>query len=256
MAYFDQLRLHAAAEGRWRDAQQHLDDLKTASLTEGERLLKDIRSEPRTQQAMAELRQQLGSELTTFSQLWERRIAEFDSKASDALKQHKSRSAADLEAQEDVMRQELSRRRPHFSKYVMRAREALESLVNLQQYGEADVLQRALNAQEAKEQATFSDTLSSQLAHQTKLLHEAAAKTLAALQQRIRASRDQLLSQRKIDFMALLQKHDIRRTETVQREERAQKRTLRRLKQRIDRAAASAGTKQQRLLADDDVLVA
>lgn len=217
-------------------------------------MIRDAKTNATVHSSKSVLRDALANELRAFSTLWEQRLKEFDAQAAQAVEEQRIASAKHVEAQEDIMRSQLVQRKPHFSKHVIRAREALESLIATKHFGDADLVQKTLEQQEAKELAQFHDSISATFAQRTRLLHEAAVKAMAALKQRIDGSKRVLLAQRKMDFMTLLQRHEMKRSDLEDSERRKLSKKVRTLQKKIAVAASGGPLNLNEGLPDDDGL--
>lgn len=211
-------REHVHAK-QYRKAQEVVDAMHAVALHQGRHCQREIRARSaRRSGARQGLDDQQRQQCFAFTQLWEDRLQEFDTKAEQLVNDTKRRHNAEYNEMETLMRGELASRKVHFSTRAMRLREALEKLVALKQYKEADVVQSSLSEMEKAETLKHEEMLSKQFASRTRQLKQKFSKELQVIQQRVRAERDTLVVQRRCDYETLLQKHVNAANELEQKE--------------------------------------
>ena len=205
LTQLDALRQHCERTGDFVKAQQCVNRMRDVNL----RYAKKI--ETTAHQANLDAKERLAEEhrleIATFSRMWEDKLLEYDSNADAVIAEMKQRHIADYEKQEGILKVQLMNRRPRFSKTVMELRDALERMIQQRQYLEAEDLKQKLSAQEQYELEAFDDSLATQFEKRTRSMKQQYLNETRAVDQKVKMGREELLTQRKVDFERLLKRH-------------------------------------------------
>lgn len=207
LAAMEQGRQRAVEEGRYLDAQDCLDRIHALTQHEGEAAAARIKGRGELCEEARAVAEANRAKLFEFTKLWETTMNDYDAKAERLLRETQQRHDQRFEEEEELLRSELGTRRPHFSRTVIDLRELLQRKVRLQDYREAEMIKRELEQLEAQEIMFFDEALSAKFAAKTKTLKAKFAAEIAALKQRIRTGREELLSQRRLNYANLVQRH-------------------------------------------------
>jgi hypothetical protein len=209
LVQLDAERRRYVAEGRFREAQDCLDAMRDLSAAQGRRIIAEAVARDLASDAKEQLLDDHRKQTLQFTKLWENSLKDFDIKAEAALEELSTRHRREFEEQEELLRSQIAAKRgnPHFSKHVIRGRAELEQLVELRRYREADILQKQVETLEQGERRKFEEMLSLEFATKTKQLKKKFLLEAQTLKQRIETGRDALLTQRRLDYEVLLQRH-------------------------------------------------
>lgn len=157
--------------------------------------------------AQTRLAEEHRHELLTFSRMWEEKLAEYDRHANSVLGEVKLRHVQDYTQQEGMLKVQLMNKRPHFSRKVIDLRDQLEKAIALRNYLDAEEVKKKLAALEEYELALFDDSLATTFEKRTQVLKGAYGNELHAVEHKIKIGREELLTQRRIDFERLVARH-------------------------------------------------
>lgn len=205
LAQLDLLRQDSERKGDFLKAQQCVNRMREVNLRYAKRI------EQTAHQANKDARERLAEEhkleIATFTRMWEDKLTEYDLNAEKVISEMKAKHIEDYARQEGILKVQIMNRRPRFSKTVMDLRDALERMIQQRQYLEAEELKQKLAAQERFELESFDDGLAGVFEKRTQTLKVQYVNEMRAVEQKIKMGREELLSQRKIDFERLLKRH-------------------------------------------------
>lgn len=201
----DQLRDHCERTGDFVKAQECINRMRDVNLRHAKRI--EVLSHQANVDAKSRLAEEHRLELLTFSRMWEEKLAEFGHHAQSVLNEVKMRHVQDYTQQEGILKVQLMNRRPHFSRAVIELRNQLERTIAQRKYLEAEEIKKKLAQQEQMELASFDDSLAVTFEKKTVALKSQYINELRAVEQKVKVGREELLTQRKIDFERLLARH-------------------------------------------------
>ena len=206
LAQLDSLRQQSERNGDFVKAQQCVNRMRDVNL----RYAKKI--EATAHQSNLDAKERIANEhqleIATFSRMWEDKLQEYDATVEVAVHEMKGRHIEDYAKQEGILKVQLMNRRPRFSKTVMDLRDALERMIQQRKYLEAEDLKQKLAAQERFELESFDDGLATMFEKRTQTMKSQYINEKRAVEQKAKMGREELLSQRRIDFDRLLKRHN------------------------------------------------
>ena len=147
-------------------------------------------------------------EMTTFSRMWEEKISDYDNQARSVIADMRRRHEEDYLRQECALKVQLMNRRPRFSRQVVEMRDLLERHVRLRAYLEAEDVKQKLAALEQREIENFDDSLAVTFERKAQSLKLQYSAEMNAVQQKIDMGREELLTQRQLEFDKLMRRHN------------------------------------------------
>lgn len=201
----DELRLDCERTGQFVRAQECINKMRDVNLRHAKKL--EQRSHQANIDTKARLKEEHRLELLTFSRMWEEKLAQFNQNAELLVSEVKSRHTQDFREQEGILKVQLMNKRPRFSKRVMDLRALLERSVQQRQYLEAEDIKKKLEVQEQYEISLFDEQLAVTFEKRISVLKTQYIGELRAVEQKVKLGREEILTQRQIDFERLLKRH-------------------------------------------------
>jgi hypothetical protein len=134
-------------------------------------------------------------------------MREYEDQAKELVEYTKQRQKEEEDAKINELRQQMFSRKPMFSKHVLQTRIIIDRLVRQRKYLEAEDMRRNLQPIEQAELEKFEEDLKAQVLKKEKAIRNLKRNEVNALQQRIKSGREELKSQRKLDFERLQRAH-------------------------------------------------
>jgi arsenate reductase-like glutaredoxin family protein len=202
----DQLRQDSERIGDFIKAQECINRMRDCNLRYAKRIEEESRKT--NSETRGELAERHRLELLNFSRMWEDKLNEFERQAEAVLGEVMERHRMDYADQEGILKVQLMNKRPRFSRDVIQLRALMERCVTQRKYLEAEDLRKKLIALEQREIDEFDDNLAHTFEKRTRAMKQQYTNERKAVEQKIKLGREELLSQRKIDFERLLRRHE------------------------------------------------
>jgi len=209
------IRLEAASEGRFADAQHALDQMRMAAAAKGDEIQEQINTHRGTK--LDQILESQRRQLLEFTRMWENCMEAYEVKSNGAIVALREQHGVMIREQEELLRCELNSRKPHYSRRVLNLRDNMQRLSDAKHYREAEDIQKSLIPMEREELRKFDEQLSVEFAAQSKRWRERCRKEMQALRYKIEIGRQQHREQRRRDYEQMVLKHHNATTETQQR---------------------------------------
>mmetsp|Transcript_3728 Transcript_3728/g.7636 ORF Transcript_3728/g.7636 Transcript_3728/m.7636 type:complete len:284 (+) Transcript_3728:124-975(+) len=198
-------RLDCEKQGKYEEAELARMRLEQLRQHEENRRREELRSQ--------QLAERLGveeahmTELQEFNEIWDKKVAEFESHAANLQNTLASRHQSEHEAQLDRLRKETEPRTPRWSKDLLNLRKIQETLAKQKKYAEAEKTKAQADRVEAQEHAMWKAKREARIAAlEEQFLHKQQLE-MGGLLKRVTSGREEQKQARKSELERLLQRY-------------------------------------------------
>merc|ERR1740127_446038 len=198
-------RVDCEKQGKYEEAELARMRLEQLRQHEENRRREELRSQ--------QLAERLGveeahmTELQEFNEIWDKKVAEFESHASNLQNTLASRHKQEHEAQMDKMRRETEPRTPRWSRDLLNLRKIQETLAKQRKYAEAEKTKIQSDRLEAQEHQLWKAKRETKIAAlEEQFLHKQQLE-MGGLLKRIQSGREEQKQARKSELERLLQRY-------------------------------------------------
>jgi chromosome segregation ATPase len=201
----DKHRIECERQGKYEEAELASTRLEQLRQHEENRRRDELRSQ--------QLAERLGveeahmTELQEFNDIWDKKVAEFESHARSLQETLASRHKQEHEVQMDRLRRETEPRTPRWSKDLLNLRKIQETLAKQKKYAEAEKVKAQADKVEAQEHAMWKAKREARIAAlEEQFLHKQQLE-MGGLLKRITSGREEQKGARKSELERLLQRY-------------------------------------------------
>lgn len=198
-------RLDCEREGKYAEAELARTRLQQLRDHEENRRREELRSQ--------QLAERLGveeahmKELQEFNEIWDRKVAEFESHAANLQNTLAARHKSEHQGYVDKIRRETEPRTPRWSKDLLNLRKIQETLAKMKKYAEAGKTKAQADKLEEKEHATWKANREQKISSlEEQFLHKQQLE-MGGLLKRIQSGREEQKQARKSELERLLQRY-------------------------------------------------